>query len=218
MSAILSDAVDAERLQTNTLAGMARFASQERCGDILAEAEMMLLFPAGNGGPDACLERALHGDHVPVGGHDGHACRGGPGIQLRQVLWRYRAVLVDRTVRGICREAESGPPKNGEARVVLAPERTIRELERWRASTANHAAEDLVFPGEATLGVRTNAWMDRRWHAALEATEIRREVRYLVLHCLRHRYNTRVRASPRGDTACAYRARLRGDVRPLDHP
>jgi integrase len=120
--------------------------------------------------------------------------------EARALAWRHvieggwlhieRAVKMNGTI---------GTTKTGTERVIAIPKQAEETLEWWRGVSAWKEPEDLVFPGkehDKPLHVET---LTHFFPGALERAKIPVEGRNLVVHSLRHTYNTIMGAALPGE-------------------
>jgi integrase len=87
-----------------------------------------------------------------------------------------------------------GTTKTGEERVIAIPSRTVAMLDLWKERTLYKEPDDFIFPGRDE-GRPTNVeTLTHFFPGALERAKIPVEGRNLVVHSLRHTYNTIMRA------------------------
>ena len=110
-------------------------------------------------------------------------------LQWGAVIWDPGGVLV---LQAITRDNVIGDPKGKSRRCILLPERTMALLEWWHTLTIYPNPGDFVFTG------RQGRWLSTRpvtvnLLPGLRRAGINVEGRNLVVHGLRHTYNTKMR-------------------------
>ena len=115
--------------------------------------------------------------------------------EVRALLWQHVLpggwLHVERAVK---MNGSIGTTKTGDQRVIALPARTVEILEQWRQKTLYKLDDDFVFPGrdgDKPLNVET---LTHFFPGALKRAEIPVNGRNLVVHSLRHTYNTIMRA------------------------
>ena len=140
--------------------------------------------------------------------------------EARALLWRHfladgwlhveRAQKIDKSM---------GATKTGEERVIALPRRTVEVLEWWRGQSPFTAADHLIFFGmDATtpLNVQT---VTNLLPGALTRSGIEVAGRDLVVHSLRHTYNTIMRAVLPAETLRKFTGHRTPEMTDLyDHP
>jgi integrase len=114
--------------------------------------------------------------------------------EARALTWRHLLpggwLHIEQAVK---RNGDIGVTKTGAVRVVALPERTRKELERWRTISPFTALDNLIFFGaspDKPLGVASVTHFLPR---ALSRAGCKTAGRNLPVHSLRHTYNTVMR-------------------------
>lgn len=114
--------------------------------------------------------------------------------EARALAWRHLLpggwLHIERAVK---RNGDIGVTKTGAVRIVALPERTQKELARWRSVSPFTGADQFIFFGadpDKPLGV---ASVTHFLPGALKRAECKAAERNLPVHSFRHTYNTVMR-------------------------
>ena len=190
LSIVMDEAVFRDLVEYNPVKKLPRFADNYQKRDIFTGEELRRLFPDD-------LEALVD---IWVGPYWAtfFFTMLTTGIRLgecRALLWANidfnvpalsitQAVKADHTI---------GKPKSTKARAVYLPTRTAAMLKDWKGASRHTAENDLVFHGkDGQKPVHSHTALDY-FRKGLQAAGIDTEGRILVIHSLRHTYNTVMR-------------------------
>jgi len=115
-------------------------------------------------------------------------------LKWKHIVFDLSAILIVQAVKN---DNTIGTTKSGKERSVIMPGRTVELLEWWKEETLFPNNDDFVFHG---LDIKNpekpinRSTVLKNFKKGLERAEIDTEDRNLVVHSLRHTYNTRMRA------------------------
>lgn len=189
---ILDEAVFQELIDFNPVRNCKPFADNHRKRDIFTLEEINTLFPV-----DDVKAIMIWGTWywftffyllLTSGLRSGEA----RALLWRHVVWEEKAITVLHAVKA---SGEIGDTKTGEARAVFLPTRTINQLLFFKGITPYDEDDELIFPssrgnGREPMNKKTPL---KPFRKGLEAAGISGSDRNLVVHSLRHTYNSRMR-------------------------
>ncbi|MBN2352503.1 MAG: site-specific integrase [Spirochaetales bacterium] len=190
ISIVMEEAVFQELIEYNPVKNLRRFADNYQKRDIFAADELRRLFPEDRG--------ALFDNWAGPYWSTFFFVMLTTGIRLgeiRALFWAnvdftIPALTVTRAVKS---DRSIGPPKSREQRAVYLPPRTAAMLEMWRAASRYTAVNDLVFHGrDGQHPIHSHTALDY-FRKGLKAAGIETRGRVLVIHSLRHQYNSIMR-------------------------
>jgi integrase len=149
-----------------------------------------------------------------------HATTGIRSGEVRALLWQHflpegwlhveRAHKVDGSI---------GATKTGQERVIALPRRTAEVLEWWRGQSPFTAKNDLIFFGANAATPLNVMTVTNLLPGALERSGVQVARRNLVVHSLRHTYNTIMRAVLPAETLRKFTGHSTPEMTELyDHP
>lgn len=114
-------------------------------------------------------------------------------LPWRNILLDKGAILINQAVKA---DNSIGKPKSNDVRGVILPGRAITILRKWKEESIRNDEDDYVFygldPSDPHKPVHRRSAL--KWFKeGLERAGISTEGRNLVVHSLRHTYNTRMR-------------------------
>lgn len=137
-------------------------------------------------------------------------------LQWRHVLWTDHALHVEQSAK---LDGTIGATKTGDTRIVLLPSRTETELSMWMTKSKHKGTDDLVFYGRSGTHPIAAHTLSNAMGPALERSKIAISGRNIVVHSLRHGYNTYLRRKVPADILRAltgHKTQKMTDV--YDHP
>jgi len=187
---VVKEAVRAGVLHYDPLAGVERFSTHDIAErDILTEGDIEKLFPDDPAAFTAAWP--MFSDGVMFATALSAGLRSGElrALKWQDINWQLSGILIQRA---LSIKQVLGPPKGKEYRAVPIPERTLGLLEAWFHSTAYDAVNDFCFPDADGYPLSRFTVLDR-FRKALERARIETAGRRIVVHSLRHTFNTRMR-------------------------
>jgi integrase len=187
---ILLQEAEAEKLiRSDPLATAKRFGSDVRARDIFTMDDLRLLFPKAHKKLLEVWKTEKYAAIFMV-----MATTGIRSGEARALAWRHLLpggwLHVERAVK---RNGEIGTTKTGTVRVIALPARTREELARWREESPFKEPNHLIFYGadsDTPLHVET---LTHFFPGALVRAKVKTAGKNLVVHSLRHGYNTIMR-------------------------
>lgn len=184
---VMDEAVFREFVEYNCVRNLKRFAEDWIRKDVFTREELQRLFPV-----DPVLVwgslywAAFFLTMLTTGIRRGEA---------RALTWSnmdqdVSALAITQAVKA---DNSIGVPKNTRARAVYLPARTLAVLRAWREATLWPGPDDLIFHGKDGARIVSDTAITRAWDLGLAAAGVVRGGRVLVIHSLRHTYNTEMR-------------------------
>ena len=115
-------------------------------------------------------------------------------LQWNHVLWAQSAIMIKQAVKN---DNSIGTTKSNEQRGVIVPQVTLDLLTMWRSETLCPEDEDFIFHGLSKQDFNKpvhRRTVLKKFKDGLERAEIEQTDRNLVVHSLRHTYNTIMRS------------------------
>jgi len=104
--------------------------------------------------------------------------------------WDTSALLLTKAVKA---DKSIGSTKSRETRAVFLPDRTLDLLNIWRDHTPYPNSKHLIFYGNSEKNPIYRRITNKKFEQALERAGVNKEGRNIVVHSLRHTYNTVMR-------------------------
>ena len=187
---IVREAVRAGVLHHDPLAGVERFSTRDYTKrDILTGEDIEKLFPVD---PEAFrkvwpqfFNGVMFATALSAGLRSGEL----RALQWCDMAWELSGILVQRA---LSIKQVIGPPKGKEYRAVPVPARTLDLLRTWYEETKYDAINSFCFPDADGNPITRFVTLDR-FRNGLKRAKVDTADRQIVVHSLRHTFNTRMR-------------------------
>jgi integrase len=212
---VLREAKSEKLIADNPLQEMEPLGKNPRKRDVFAMAELQLLFPHNlekltliwKTPKYAAMFMTLATTVVRSG-------------EVRALLWRHFLpegwLYVQQAQKT---DGSIGRTKTGAERVIALPRRTVEVLEWWRGQSPFTAEDHLVFFGMDAATPLNVMTVTHLFPGALERAGVQVAGRNLVVHSLRHTYNTIMRAVLPAETLRKFTGHSTPEMTELyDHP
>ena len=186
---VLKEAARRKIIERNPIDDIERMADRYVPTDVFTLEELKKLFPRDSSEllriwghlKWGCMEYLM----LTAGLRVGEAS----ALLWRHVIWDHGGILVLQAVKG---DGTIGPPKSGEERSVLLPERSLEMLRTWQSETPYPEPDHYIFFGKDGGAHMMSSSVSRKMPEALEKAGIDPAGRRLRTHSLRHTYNTQL--------------------------
>jgi integrase len=186
---VMATAEEAEHIEYNTLEKIKPLGANPKTRDVLSLPQLSQLFP-----DDMAALLHIWGGIEKAAYFMTLATSGIRLSEARALLWRHflrgQALLIERAVK---RHNEVGGTKNRDIRVVLLFSKTASLIETWREKCPWIEPDDLIFPGENRGHFLNPGGLRYSFSTALQRAGITHEGKNIVIHSLRHSFNTHLR-------------------------
>jgi integrase len=186
-SIVMDTAVFDELIEYNPVKNLKGFADTHAKRDIFNQDELRRLFPED-------LNKVWEGLYWPTFFFTlltaGMRLSEGRALTWSSIDWRIPAVSITRAVKA---DGTIGTTKSREQRAAFLPSRTIVMLKAWKSESRHTAENDLVFHGETGQRPMAKKTPWKYFKRALVHAKVKEEGRKLVIHSLRHNYDTAMR-------------------------
>ncbi len=186
---ILKEAQRRKIIDRNVIEDIERMANKYVLTDVFTLEELGKLFPQDRseliGVWGHVKWASMHYLMLTAGLRVGEAA----ALLWRHVVWDLGGLLVLQAVKG---DETIGPPKSGEERSVILPDRSIEMLRAWQEETPYPDPEHYIFFSLSGEEYFRSSSVSRKMPEALRRSGIDPAGRRLRTHSLRHTYNTRL--------------------------
>lgn len=186
---VLKEAKRERRVPFNPLADVESLGIQSNKPDTLSNAELEKLFPRDRKKFKKNWPLVWHGVLYALAASSGMRSGELRALKWGAVLWKQGGVLVLQAIRD---DNSIADPKGGSRRAIPLPQRTMDLLEWWHGLTRFPGPGDYVFAGATGLPVCRKT-VSLQLHHGLEKAKIDTKGRKIVVHSLRHTYNTKMK-------------------------
>ncbi len=187
---VLKEAKRKKIIESNPIDDIEPLARNFKKRDILTLEELKILFPKSEKNLLKIWETPEWATLFIVLASTGIRNSEVRALQWKHIAWNLSGLFLKRTYKA---DGTISAPKANEIRVILLPSRTIEILKWWHSKNIYKSLDDLIFIGQSRdkpLSRRSLSW---RFNKAKEIAKIDYKNRNLVVHSLRHTYNTHMR-------------------------
>lgn len=190
LSIVMREAKREKLVAANPMKEIEPLASDARTRDILTIDELRRMFPPD---PDELVRiwrqpkyAAFYFLLATSGIRSGEA----RALLWSRIAWERQGIFIVQAVKA---DQTVGPTKTGDIRAVLVPRQTIEMLEWYRGKAFWTGPADFVFAGRSGDRPLSQTMVSDGFAPSLRRAGIDTAGRNIVIHSLRHTYNTMMR-------------------------
>lgn len=186
---VLREAKRERRIPFNPLADVESLGIRPKKPDTLSSKELEKLFPRDRKEFKKVWPILWHGVLYALAASSGMRSGELRALKWGAVLWTQGGVLVLEAVQD---DNSIGDPKGRSRRAIPLPQRTMDLLQWWHSLCRYPDPGDYVFAGATDRPVSRRT-VSLQLHPGLEKAKIDTDGRTIVVHSLRHTYNTKMK-------------------------